>query len=110
MSDMDELAGYLRDLSDRARITERAERMTAFRADFKTVWKWYRHAGYLSQDEYEREYAESGQQVRTWLSDPNKLAPVIEAYRTKAAEIERDYARSVRIKAEIAAERESITP
>lgn len=101
---MSDLAAGLQALSGQAGIAERNERLKQFRADFKTVWSWYRHAGYLSQPEYEAEFAEAGQWVKDRIAKP-EIGPVMEAYRTRAAQIESDRARSERIAAEVRAEK-----
>lgn len=101
---MSDLSAGLEALAGRADIEGKAQRMQQFRADFKMVWGWYRHAGHLSQPEYEAEFAEAGQWVKDRIAKP-EIGPVMDAYRTRAAQIEADRARSERIAAEVRAEK-----
>lgn len=104
---MSDLSESLAALSKRAGIAERQRRMEKFRADFKTVWRWYRSAGLLSQVEYENELAEAGLWVKERMKDEERISPVIEAYRARATQIEREAERAKQIAAEVRAERKA---
>lgn len=61
--------------------------------------------GFLSPDEAQREFDRTIRTVQESLGDEQKMAEHFAHWRARAAEVERDIARSERIKAEVRAER-----
>lgn len=72
-----------------------------FRADFKAVWRWWRHCGYLSEDEMKRGMDRNAKDIKARIGDKDWIANEALLYATEAEAMRRDIARSERIKAEM---------
>ena len=75
-----------------------------FKKDIRLVFAMLRR-GFLSSDEAQREFDQAIRVVQENLGDEQKMAEHFAHWRARAAEVERDIARSERIKAEVRAER-----
>lgn len=72
--------------------------------DIRLVFAMLRR-GFISPDEAQREFDQAIRVVQESLGDEQKMAEHFAHWRARAAEVERDIARSERIKAERRAER-----
>lgn len=75
-----------------------------FKKDVRLVFAMLRR-GFLSPDEAQCEFDRTILTVQESLGDEKKMAEHFAHWRARAAEVERDIARSDRIKAEVRAER-----
>lgn len=93
-------------LSRKAGIDARAATMDQLRADFKFVFGRFRGIGDISKAELDEDYAVCGDGIRRNSHDPDWTQSAQAHFRQMAADMERDIARSERIKAERRAEKE----
>lgn len=75
-----------------------------FKKDIRLVFAMLRR-GFLAPDEAQREFDQAIRVVQENLGDEQKMAGHFAHWRARAADVERDLARSERIKAEVRAER-----
>lgn len=77
------------------------------RADFALVWRTWRDRGEITQAEHDEGRHEGAAAIREHMSDLGWMACCCAHYRQMAGDMELDRERSVRIAAEVRAEKEA---
>ena len=94
-------------LRAKANVADTVATLEQFRADFKTVWHYWRATGQISEQELAEGYAEASAAVRANQGDPEFMRCAMAHFRQMAEMVERERTRAEQIRAEVRAEKES---
>lgn len=103
---MTTIANELSALRSMSRIDEKADSLNRFRSDFKRVFEIWCGTADISHAEARRQMAEAGAAVQAHMHDAEWMDCAAKHIRELIEQYDIDRARSVRIAAEVRAERE----
>lgn len=103
MSAMDNLAA----LREMAGLDKRATVMDRLRSDFRAEFDHLRRIGELSREEWQRQFSEAGEAIKSHQADDEWIAAAAAHFRQMVERIERQEARSRAIAAEVRATKEA---
>jgi hypothetical protein len=94
-------------LRAKANVQGRADAIEQFRADFKAVWRQWRAAGEITEQELSDGYAEAASAIQSRKADKGWMDCAAAHFRQMAQDRQADQSRSERIRAEMASAKEA---